>query len=285
MKRASSATSTTVALPVCVLLGVSAVISAFISGCSGGTEVASLDGAETTPPPQTIAEQKDGAMSFLACLKKAGIPAVLTDYGEAGSRVDWDYGKVQVLLHRTETGETHREVFGADTPAITAAEQDFLQDPRAAWELIIDGVDYSESYSQCRQATSYREPAQVDLDREELAKKAEIARVSNDWAQCAREHGVAEVEDAEVPVADGWQTTPTVLLPSPMAAAQVERLAEDCPVSTGEDRSETDPPVTLPMIDFAQPKGVTAPDGTDTTDDLLAILYGYGPGKEMVIAE
>ncbi|MDR1799531.1 MAG: hypothetical protein LBR19_06590 [Bifidobacteriaceae bacterium] len=155
------------------------------------------------------------------------LPATLTELGDGSLVPTWDDTKANVVSTRALNGQQVTAYLGDDDSSDGAIF------PRrdTAWGLVIDGVDYSEIYTECRASSGYIETWEQPGDpAEELVAKAETAAVSNDWARCARDNGWPEVADATAPVADGYETSPTVLLPITMTEDQLTALLEVCPL-------------------------------------------------------
>jgi hypothetical protein len=97
--------------------------------------------------------------------------------------------------------------------------------------LIIGETDYTDVFTACLNESLYEEPGAAPAvdSEEELALKQLILEATLAWAACAREHGVIDIVDPDPPVADGYMTTPTALLPMNITVGQLTALLQDCP--------------------------------------------------------
>jgi hypothetical protein len=62
----------------------------------------------------------------------------------------------------------------------------------------------------------------------ELREKTAVIEASIQWARCAREHGFEDLADPAPPVADNYETYPTVVLPADTTVEEVETVVAAC---------------------------------------------------------
>ncbi|MDR1824402.1 MAG: hypothetical protein LBR27_03580 [Bifidobacteriaceae bacterium] len=118
-------------------------------------------------------------------------------------------------------------------------------DLTSAWagkasQLLYLGKDYGKEYDQCLAESGYTEPEWQTDPTEELKDKQKTADAGAEWAACARENGFPQVQDPAPPVADEWQTSPMVLLPSSITEEQLRALLQVCPSFDEEANSAAD---------------------------------------------
>jgi hypothetical protein len=172
--------------------------------------------------------------AFVACLVEAGLPAEVSDSGDGQGFVAWGEG-VEVWVGDPEgriwaasmVGKSvaaERPVGGFDqVAAMTVANP-------GRWVALVDGTDRSEEYGTCREAYPYTEPTAAPVDpAQELAAKERMVEASNRWAACVRENGFPGVADVPRAVADNWDTTPMVLLPTWIEEAALRALMKVWP--------------------------------------------------------
>jgi hypothetical protein len=106
--------------------------------------------------------------------------------------------------------------------------------------LIIDGVDRTETWTDCATATGYSRPNYFEDRAIELQRKARIAEAGAEWAACARENGFPNALDPDAPVADNWKTEPSAVLPGAITAEQLRALLAACPAFDVSARAEAD---------------------------------------------
>ncbi|MDR0990123.1 MAG: hypothetical protein LBL92_01970 [Propionibacteriaceae bacterium] len=97
--------------------------------------------------------------------------------------------------------------------------------------LTVAGVDRSDVWQQCLADSGYDEMAVWDnydnSDATVIAEEQLVVDATNQWAECAREHGFPEVADVQMSTSD--QEYPAALLPASITADQLRQLLTDCP--------------------------------------------------------
>ncbi|MDR1799863.1 MAG: hypothetical protein LBR19_08325 [Bifidobacteriaceae bacterium] len=161
-----------------------------------------------------------------------------------------------------------------------------LDEPEATYAVVM-GVDYTTELRQCVASSGFTlgplMPTEVTAE-EELAQKQEVAAAGVRWATCARDAGFDGVQDPAPPVADGFESTPTALIPASITEASLRALLAACPpvsearflVEEAADGPLYYEPAPQPAIGFDLPGF----DGTDASvpsskADLAETLYGY----------
>ncbi|MDR1825343.1 MAG: hypothetical protein LBR27_08480 [Bifidobacteriaceae bacterium] len=94
--------------------------------------------------------------------------------------------------------------------------------------LYYKGQDLTDTLVGCIESSGFSVPtASIDPAEEELEKQA-MAEVSNEWATCAREAGLVDVQDAVVAV-DNWDTMPEVVVPVSTDIEVLREVLAQCP--------------------------------------------------------
>jgi hypothetical protein len=97
--------------------------------------------------------------------------------------------------------------------------------------LLVSGIDRTDDWATCIDQSGYDDAAVWDsYDPKPLNAIWDqmVIKASNDWARCAREHGINDVIDAH-PAADETDLI-AVLLPLTLAEDQLRDLIAACPV-------------------------------------------------------
>jgi hypothetical protein len=107
--------------------------------------------------------------------------------------------------------------------------------------LYINGVDRTETWAMCLERSGYDDAAvwdSVDTDALDARWEQMVVEASNEWARCARDHGVSGVIDAQP--ATNENETAEVLLPLTTTEAELEALIVECPLFDPEIEEEND---------------------------------------------
>jgi len=204
-----------------LLLG---ALSVGLPGCrSDNADLPTLIGK--AEPTQSSSDAH--AQQLYDCLEAAGIPAVI-ESTDSGLLVDFDIERFSRYSIRGPMGLALDYGYPSDYQW-SDEEWAFLYDGTDHWRLIMDGIDMSEAYAQCRNSIPYTEPWLVADPAQETKDRKAIADASNQWAKCARENGWPLVSDVQPGVPDGYRDIPTVLLPGTMSVPALESLLEACP--------------------------------------------------------
>jgi hypothetical protein len=236
------------------LVAGSTVVAALgLAGCSDDGGVASLEGAAATGTAGTgsgetaggsggdgeltAAEQEANTQAMVDCLVEAGVPAMILP-GEVNGVTRYELAFDGQMVSRRDpasgggTGAVTQMV-GAGSAVVDADKHArVFEAVEGDYALVIDAVDYSADYERCYVDTGYTPlelVPEIDPAEELKAKQAE-AEVSNEWAACARQNGWPDVADADPPVADGYETYPTVVVPGSITVDQLDALLDVCPV-------------------------------------------------------
>ncbi|MDR1798775.1 MAG: hypothetical protein LBR19_02675 [Bifidobacteriaceae bacterium] len=238
-----------------------------LAGCSDdGAGVASLTTLASGAQAGTGSDS-ERATQYVDCLVEKGLPATLIRLDDGSLRPYWDETKVAVVSTRALNGEQVTSYLDDRSPDGASPVADVFPRADTTWGLVIDGIDYSVEYTECRDLSGYIEDWEQPVDpRDELAAKAQMAEAANDWARCARDNGWPQVGDASAPVADGYQTSPTVFLPASMTADQLAALLEACPAFDPDAEWN-------PTIDFYDSTGTGEGLDLEHMDALRSVLY------------
>jgi hypothetical protein len=246
------------------------------TGCDAQDDgVASLSGSEQGQDSRlSVAEQ------YLDCLGEAGIPAVLMD-SDKGPWVDFDSEQVTRSLVRDADGFALDRGFPPETE-YSPVELEFLRTWDGGYALMLDGVDYTDAYTACRNTVPYTNPWSNTAPADELLDKQAMAKASNEWAACARENGWPGLADVLPGEADNYQTTPTVLLPQTMTGDELRQLLAACP-AFGTFTANSRGTEFEAGIDFDYDPDAAEPEPPPTVDpgihvqELRDILYEQQP--------
>lgn len=236
-------------------------------GCSGGTgqgEVATL----ATPSgavPNT--EQGLGAAAMVDCLRRSDVPAVLEQWDDGQAAVVFDSPNALWEMCRRDDGmcsggggenlSDPSTVKSQETLDLVArpymAEWAALPPERVGVDILIIGdADYTPVYEVCLAESDYQVPIVPINPAEEIAQEQAVATRSNEWAACARENGLADLNDADPPKADDWRTTPTIALPVDISDTLLRAVIEACPPFDLGARERKEPAVD-PNLGFDVP--------------------------------
>jgi hypothetical protein len=197
------------------------------------------------------------AAAFHDCLRTAGLPVrlaadssgrrTLVDFsvedffwsrpdGQMEAGAGYPPAQVDAFMRRVDQAfhEAGPEEFGAaDSGADAAAPTRW---PGFDYRLEVDGVDHSDTFRRCVEATGYDQRAVfASLPRggADPAWLEAALDAAVEWAACARAAGFVRVKDAVRPVAD-VDPEPTVLLPADLTEVELVHLLTVCPTWTPE---------------------------------------------------
>ncbi|MDR1214612.1 MAG: hypothetical protein LBK54_11120 [Propionibacteriaceae bacterium] len=233
------------------------------AGC-GGSDQPTDPSADASA---ALVDQKRSADEFLLCLSDYAVPASLRDFEMEGSLVVWE--PISSVVARDQDGqELIYSVPGAEpvAPEVTEAA---LSSGRAVEDgtvvvLVVDGVDYSDAYAVCLDASGYHRPAAVSDPEAGTGQSEAIRQESNRWADCARLNGWPDVADAG-PV--GLSGLSEVVIPSRIDEAGLRALLTACPpydaagyavAAEAWAQGDTDYPApAFPYLTIAEPDPVS----------------------------
>ncbi|MDR1798300.1 MAG: hypothetical protein LBR19_00205 [Bifidobacteriaceae bacterium] len=204
-----------------------------------------------------------------------------------------------------DAGETPTEGDGdgVATPAPEPDEvigEEIIDDPMANLPplLIVGSEDMSSIWIACQEESGYTYPQWQYDPQDELRSKQAQADAGADWAACARENGLPEVKDPDPPVADEYQTYPSVKIPATIAYELLEAVIDACPVfdieaqrawdeayeaayleigddqAAWEDWFEKNPYPEQPPVELEYPEnGFDSPEEWEELDKLQQLLY------------
>jgi hypothetical protein len=165
--------------------------------------------------------------------------------------------------------------------ADSGAIDQFFEDVVGTDALVIDDVDHTAVFAECRQTSGFVEPADEPDAGAELAHKNALVQASNAWVVCARENGFAGLADPDAPVADDYSTTPMVVLPATVTLDQVRVLLEACPLPDYANEY-TEPAIGLDVPGFdgrGSPPTVTDEEYSQLMA-ILSAIYDQDPATE-----
>jgi hypothetical protein len=212
-----------VGLAACVAFGL------LLSGCASddGDDVASLTGDE-----DTAQDAGNGAEELLACLKDAGLPAILSDYGDGKAIIDWEPEGHDIMVRWPNGGNS---IPGKSGEIASEDEAAFWEEGQGDFGLWIDGVDHTDKWESCYTESGYVDPnAGYSDPAEELKQKQQLLEVTNAWIACARDNGYPEMPDATA-VSDNWETMPEAVIPLETTVDQLNVLLDACPTFDAEE--------------------------------------------------
>jgi hypothetical protein len=129
------------------------------------------------------------------------------------------------------TGAVSEEDMKHQILALTNQGTDVPADTDTMTILLVDGRDESPVLAGCVEQSGYDERAVFDSSGsdpvEEALDRLRLA-ATNEWAQCAREHGYPLVKDAQMP-ADVVNADPIALLPTTISEPELRNLLGSCP--------------------------------------------------------
>jgi len=135
------------------------------------------------------------------------------------------------LMVRSPEGGSVRwsDTYGReDDPLVREAAEEFFS-RNTIPALMIDGVDFTTTYSRCLETSGYDWEAAwgtVNMDVDLLSRQIDA---NNMWAGCARAHGFPEIEDCSVPLGSDESDWPAVLVPVTISPPQLRQLLNVCP--------------------------------------------------------
>jgi len=205
------------------LIAVVLVIGA--AGCT--TEAPELPTLHSPTPSLTTLEAS--AKSYYDCMTDAGIAMeMFPNYqGELAVVQVAESAYTEFAMMRFASGQCSGAQV-SDLPS--AAEQqinDFCSVPQTG--LMIDGIDDSQTYSQCLAQSGYDWNAAQGRYMFSAADMQSQVDANNRWAACVRDNGFPTVQDSVMPtVLDGSQW-PVIRLPSTITEDQLRQLLASCP--------------------------------------------------------
>ncbi|MDR2374075.1 MAG: hypothetical protein LBD77_08285 [Bifidobacteriaceae bacterium] len=245
-----------------------------LTGCDSGSDVATLDGKGGGGAAAMTAEEEQAANAkkLSACLEDAGIPIDTWDQEDGQVWVDiaseeayaanWgpEWGSNWYAGNSAETEAAMEAALAAlaplvepydksaaeglagtgdalSTPAVAGSSDEYVETPRY---LIIGQVDHTEDFVKCLDESGYTQPVWKQDPAEELKYKQATAKVTAEWAACARDNGYPNVKDPDPPVADEWSTQPTAVLPADITTDQLRALLAVCPNFDAEKQKAYD---------------------------------------------
>ena len=173
------------------------------------------------------------AQSFYDCLRDHGIPAELrTDTAGRVTLVSFSKGHSYFWSlpdGTTEAGGGYpEELFNQRVDDQSRMAQ---QGEAVPYALEVDGHDFSEALRQCAESSGYSQQkvwASLPYQGRDTSYFPLIVEASNEWAACAREHGISGIKDAVLPDRLS-QDYPTVLLPVTITEQELRQLLVVCP--------------------------------------------------------
>jgi hypothetical protein len=257
--------------------GLGAVVALAVCSVGGCQQddlaVATLSGSPGEGSPAKT--QRESAEAFADCLTAKGIDVVLWDVGGSDAQVALMSPQAVAWNPIDGVWTSFEQVDGSDMDSMS---KDFLDginasDPLTP-KLMIGGVDRSADYAECFALSGYFAPEYASDPAAELRDEALVAEVSNEWASCARAHGHPEIEDSSAPVADGYATTPTIVLPLTITPDELSSLLRNCPL-VGNATDDGEGVIVLPNIAPAEPGAdASFEDGMKRAADLQNVLFG-----------
>lgn len=199
-------------------MNVCVAVAAF--GLAGCTAIGPGNGESTN----STADLEATARAYSDCMSNAGIAVEL--------QANTDGRLTQVMLDDVEWWyvvrlPSGRTIGGWDTDILI--EQKALLTEADSGDgpgLVIDGVDHTEQYLSCVAQSGYDEEAAMGSSAYGQTDMAAVQRqveANNQWAQCARQNGLPEIQDSAMSM------TPTLFIPYNMDPGQLQQLLEACP--------------------------------------------------------
>ncbi|MDR1799728.1 MAG: hypothetical protein LBR19_07610 [Bifidobacteriaceae bacterium] len=196
--------------------------------------IASVEAADTS------GEQTEGARALLACLEEAGVEGDLDVTWVEGHETS--FLAVQVKLTEDDATAYHvpnSRGSGSGKALDAVGDQFYRAVEENAPFLYYKGTDMTGTLVSCIDSSGFYLPAPVTDPAAEQVEKQAMAEVSNEWAACAREAGLAGVKDAVVTV-DGWETMPEALVPVATDVEAFRQVLRRCaPISPERDLTAT----------------------------------------------
>ena len=225
-------------------------VLALLGGCAQkGNEVASV----SEPPNELSSDSQAEAADGLAdCLRAAGVPATANavDRVQKIVEIDTDDAFYMTLATGELSSSPGVDATFESEDAVMAKYLEMepsyavLEGDERAAVLFIGDSDYTDIYQSCLSLWPYTYPERDDPS-DELLQKIAVAEATNDWIDCAREHGYPDLVDVRAGAADSFMTTPTALLPTDISDNDLKALLAACPNydvdSHRAEFSESDP--------------------------------------------
>ena len=229
-----------------LLLGVILCVAG-LAGCTTGHDLPTISGAPSASDTSTSYLEVT-AETYYQCMTNAGITVdLMTNQAGQNNAVQFsnDY---ELVEWRDQNGEGHVRRDGDNNdPDYQKRVDDYVSSIGDPYELILDGVNYSEAYKRCMTESGYDDDAawksfEWTNDPEYMQSMVDV---SNRWAQCARNNGWPDVQDISMP--DDLSVAVSVQLPWSITEDQLRQLLDVCPNTDDQD------PDIPPSIDFAVP--------------------------------
>jgi hypothetical protein len=242
---------------VMTMASAAVLVVALMGGCEAeGRDVPSLTGEGGSV---VEANQAQTGEAYYECLIAAQIPARIVH------RPD---GYVYVTLDTEE----HAVMWSA--PGEHGSTENISTDEASAWQaghqgaygVVVDGVDRSASFKECRTSIAYTEPWRSE---ETGFRRAQVmAEITNTWTACAREEGFPTLPDVTATKSDdSW---PQVELPIETDPAALRALLAACPPARVEDMHLADElgmaQIPSAQVVFAGESELAEPDPEGTSE-------------------
>jgi hypothetical protein len=213
-----------------IVAGVAAGSVVLLAGaCSGQKDdVASITGTDHSSAAVTPAVDGSSGLSkhvraaedLVVCLEREGIESTIEPWSVAGYKEEF-----QVVMPEFKSEDyaySMPNAWGESSGSLVHMEIDERE------PLLIDGdEDLTSVLEECMVSSGYSIPEPKFDPGDEETTKQQMAEVSNDWAECAREHGITGTIDAAVTV-DNWESSPAATVPAGTDLTLFQDVLNDC---------------------------------------------------------
>jgi len=247
---------------VAAALALAAVVT--LAGCTAGDPALPRLG-DITPSASPGADDLVAvAQRFHDCLTDADLPATY-EKDEAGrpTRVAFDDSAAVVGVDRD--GAT----FFSAALDQTEFSQFFADHDVTKPALQVNGIDQTATWTACLDQSGYSLRATFDTRSNDVYTQEmwrHVVDSSNQWAACARQHGLPETKDAVLPT--DYRSTPMALLPASITEPQLRQLLLDCPNFDAEQEKKNEE--LQARATGSDPAAASIPDGV-----VLAPVIGF----------
>jgi len=235
--------------PVAVLVGL-----LLIAGCAqADPALPVVDQRQAVPEPPAITVPGDdleaAAKALHDCLQDHGLPARYAP-GPDGRATLVRIDEATPAYWVSPSGDTEQTGALSESQGRVALDryktrQDQATPPaggqRSGTFLFVDGVDRTDVWNGCLDQSGFDDAAvwnSGDNDALDALWENMVVEASNDWARCARDHGLNGIRDAQ-PATDPNQVA-QALVPLTTTEAQLKAVIENCPVVDPGVQAEND---------------------------------------------
>jgi len=234
-----------------------AAIALSLSACSSEEPTLPTIGGEKRTDNTLSTDLLSTAKAFHDCLTDAAIPAIYQGDTTGQPTIVTIDSNVKALGVDPQGNSFSNE------GTTDEEKNDFFKNRDMSIPVLeIDGINYTDAWSNCFTQTGYSfaavmegimsSPYGQDLFRL-------LVDSSNQWAACARNNGFPDTKDAVMPTESDMSEVPAALLAASITEPQLRELLNKCPHFNAEQQRHNDELIS--HVDASDPTKWLVPDG------------------------